>query len=41
MSTSAYMPVCACVLIHRVKGVVMKGVTLTHTVSYYLGEIGL
>lgn len=27
-----------CVLIHRVKGVVLKGVTLTHTVSYCPGE---
>lgn len=34
------LPAClyACVLIHGVKGVVVKGVTLTHTVSYRPGE---
>lgn len=30
---------CVCVLIHGEKGVVGKGVTLTHTVSYGPGEL--
>lgn len=34
------LPAClyVCVLIHGVKGVAVKGVTLTHTVSYRPGE---
>lgn len=32
--------VCVSVLIHEVKGVVGKGVTLTCTVSYHPGETG-
>lgn len=38
VSTSDCVSLCVYVLIHEVKGVVVKGVTLTRTVSYRPGE---